>query len=379
MTRLLICVLFCAELAACARLQVDVSILDRRYWASAPRLRDSIANEVADINEKRVSGQFFGAQEDIKRQVRTALDELAGPKSGYKLSALTVNTVYASMSHNTDQSFSQAGQYYSKAFTELIELQNSDLPYDTTQLLSIQREIDAGNGELRSLADSLSVDLRKAIGLDVSPGRKDTRGAQTIAQTERSITSKINSIVGINGILNDPLASSVVYAPESFWKRPESPYGINNTYASGIFGNADIAVKMESVGSFTIKGVRLDTSKITQATFATGRQTIKAVAAVYGIPLPAPGAATAPGPASGAVVPEVDIGFASPEEQRDNAQMAMNRARVAKLNVISAILAQRNALQGSDDTQRATAVNIVKSVFNANRGEFAAGSSNAQK
>src|SRR5262249_5124925 len=127
-------------------------------------------------------------------------------------------------------------------------------------------EFDNGANSLAELAHALSTQLTEIkISLSIP-----TEGQTPIQQVTAKAQTVAEGLIGNAGLLDDPRASAVVYAPDRYWGRR-----FNNTFCKGSFGNTDCAVKMEGLGSFTLKGVRLDATKITQATFSVAREAIQ--------------------------------------------------------------------------------------------------------
>ena len=360
-------------MCGCAQLAVNVSILDHNYWSSPEVLSNSISDQVANITRKRGSGEFTRTQISIRSKAREALSRLAA--SG-DVDRSDIDKLMVPLNKFIDDGFNDADKHFAAAFQKL------DIPSKTprakrlTELFSAQSELDAGNSSIRLVEDQISSDLRIRIdGARKNPAKRSPALAAELNLADKAVSEVKETLMGLignKGILNDPLASSVVYAPEAYWRRADSP-GINETFASGTFGNTDIAVKMESIGNFTIKGVRLDASKITQATFAVGRQAVKTVAAVNGIPLPTGTNTASTGTA--ALYPETPVSISSPDARIATADEAIIRRRFARLTVLETILIQRTVLINTDTDAnatlaRATAVKTVKDVFTANRGDL---------
>jgi len=372
-------------LTGCAQMTVDVSILDRRFWSSPEQLGNAVSDQVATMMRRRANGEFDRTRQTLKAKAHDTLVELSKPicidpakrtLTGCVDPAL-VESLYAPLAASIDKAFADADLEFNKAFATLASAAStSSSEARATKLFEAQSYIDQGYSLIRRVNDDASAQLRKPIEVpDVSAGPSPgDRASNVVAKAQAQMQQAVSSVVGEQGILNDPLASSVVYAPESFWRRTESPTGINNTSASGTFGNTDIAIKMESVGSYTIKGVRLDASKITQATFAVGRQAIKTVAAIYGIPMPASaGGTTATTPT--APFAEAPIGFASPDRRRAAADEALLRRRLARISILETIVIQRDALtnpatDAATESARATAIKTVKDTYAANRADL---------
>ncbi len=107
--------------------------------------------------------------------------------------------------------------------------------------------------------DALSVDTFKLVNLAV--------------QT----TSRIDDTGTLRG---DPLLGYVVRAPEDGWR------GVfNEAFATSSGSNADVAIVMDDIDKFSVKGLRADSSAATKATFATLGTVMSIAAAVSGVPV----------------------------------------------------------------------------------------------
>jgi hypothetical protein len=182
---------------------------------------------------------------------------------------------------------------------------------------------------------------------------KTVSKAQTVAE----------GLIGNAGLLDDPRASAVVYAQDEYWERR-----FNDTVCAGTFGNTDCAVKMEGLGSFTLKGVRLDATKITQATFSVAREAIQTVAAVYGVPIPKSAPAASGQSVDAQTTQTADI--LSPMKRQRDASTSLLQLRLARLAMLDSILAQRQAIAGTDQMARDQAIIAIKAVFQANRSQL---------
>ncbi len=102
----------------------------------------------------------------------------------------------------------------------------------------------------------------------------------------------------------------MIRAPENYWKkydedisiitvegeptRPNSNKAkkkarINKTVSKTFFGNSDIAIKMDSPGTFIVKGARVDSDEALKTSFKVLNQGIKYMAYANGIPTPTGG------------------------------------------------------------------------------------------
>ena len=103
-------------------------------------------------------------------------------------------------------------------------------------------------------------------------------------KAQRVQTNSTRSLhrLGIFDLAHDENASIVASAKDEYWTEM-----YNRAHGVGAFGNVDIAIKMESIGDYTVKGLNFDPGEIPNA---IGRATVQAVnvlAASTGIPLAA--------------------------------------------------------------------------------------------
>lgn len=183
-----------------------------------------------------------------------------------------------------------------------------------------------------------------------------------VATEVKTATSQVvNTLIGDQGIQSDPMASLIVDAPKEAWE------GLaNRSDAGGTIGDTDIAVKMDSIGEFTIKGVRNDTAKMTTATFQGLNQAVKLAAAAYGIPLPAGNSApTGSSQAGGGISTPAAPVF-------DPAQAAKNRAasRAAALTLLQQIVSEQADLDAGVAAQTQTAIGKIQSSFTAEKAQI---------
>jgi len=356
-------------LFGCARLNVSVDILNSAYWSSPQYVESITVAKISDTEQAIRDGRFMLQREALKNDVRDKLLEMAenNPKNkpedvGVPLKF--VDPLAKALNATIDSQFSVARGYFRGAFDKL----------EAATLTSTQTDRASKMQEAKALftqgADTLAVlvnDLSKAVLAALTSG--DLRAArtepppaaiETVDRLKKNAEEDIQGLIGDAGILDDPRAATVVYAPNEHWTGQ-----FNGTLCSGWFGNSDCAVKMEGLGSFTLKGVRLDATKITQATFSVAKETIQIAAAAYGVPIPKSQ------PAAGAGVSDstasTDIGSAV-KRQRD-AGTAMLQLRLPRLSMFEIIIGQRKSIAGND-AARAQAIKTIKTAIDANRKQL---------
>jgi hypothetical protein len=134
-------------------------------------------------------------------------------------------------------------------------------------------------------------------------------------------------------LLGDPLVSYVVKTRnrKKYWKGT-----YNKTVTRNGFGNSDVAIAMETLGDFTIKGVRLDATTVVAATFKSLSTGIKLLSSYSGVALPT----AASGENTTAEQPIYGQLIEKKLEQERNAALS----KKAALSIMEAIVARRTAI-----------------------------------
>jgi len=172
-----------------------------------------------------------------------------------------------------------------------------------------------------------------------------------------------------NNLFDDPNAPLVAGADKAAWRA-----SYNRTYGSGSLGNTDIAVIMEDFGSFTIKGVRNDTSKVTDATFHSINLLTYLAGTAAGVPTPfKPLNLEGETPVTDTSDARADITAA--DKKTADSKAILLRQRSAAVDDLSALLAERkvltdNATAASPNDARKAALARIKSTFDANASEL---------
>jgi hypothetical protein len=172
---------------------------------------------------------------------------------------------------------------------------------------------------------------------------------------------------------SDPMASYIVSAPEEAWQ-----YDINRSGAFGGMGNTDIAVRVQSNGEFTLKGVRVDADKITKATFTVVKQAVQIVAASYGIPIPTAGASQSTQASSDSNVtgPPVTVDssivsqIANANSQAAVANIKARQVRLAAFQLFDSITAHGDQIKSDDQTKRAKAIADIKNTLDTVKSQL---------
>lgn len=196
---------------------------------------------------------------------------------------------------------------------------------------------------LKRLADAVS----KQFGAPATEA-----AVALLAEIRSAAESQLTGLLA--GLRDDPLAGVIAAADDQCWS------GVfNRAWASSRFGNSDIAIKMEPSGDFTLKGIRLDASKVTQATFQALGQGIKLLAATAGVPAKA-GAST--GDDAGAALQQAATDTVATEAK---AQIY----RITLISLLDTIVQQRDHL--ADHDSRVAALKVIQSAYDGYRAQLA--------
>lgn len=105
-----------------------------------------------------------------------------------------------------------------------------------------------------------------------------------------SEASRINRISQGFGTFGDPLASYIIHAPETIWSLDPKATNdkFNRAFARANFGKADMAVIMEDIGQFQLKGARVDAKETIQAISKSANMTLNLVAKSMALPISLP-------------------------------------------------------------------------------------------
>jgi|GEM_PF-4835567 len=246
-------------------------------------------------------------------------------------------------------------------------------------ILQIRRAVEPeeteGNAEasssaasnLAALRDCLS-GVRTNIGLSdrasritltpsVSPADVVDLADKTAARAGAALAEQIAGLTGDLDILGDPQASLAINAPAHYWQ------GVyNEAYGGGGPGNIDVAIVMNKIGSFSVKGLRHDTGAVTAATFEVLRQTIRVAAAAGGVPIPITGT---PAPEGEAAATEATDPLTALRVAAARETQAAETRELAVAAFLRASLGGGNgaALDGTDDAARSTAVAHARNMF----------------
>jgi hypothetical protein len=389
--------LFIALLATgCSQLRVQVSVFDLRRFENQEEFAEAVATAAdARVEPLLASGQLDSARDSLRSQATALVQSLATTRPSANgpvaVPQEVVDKLGGAFSRAIDNSFSNAiddyragvaaavgarnfprgplvGQY--KERRQCFLAANANFEAGDYELLKLGAELSKATQSLRSTLPELYLELGMARGDAERRSRSDADAAKSLQQ---NVSRAVTSLIGRNGIVEDRYASVIVSAdPEKYWRGT-----FNRTYGIGTIGNTDIAIKMDGLANFSLKGVRMDASKVTPAAFQGLQQVIKVAAAVYGVPLPSGSQAVPAG--NGTTAGAAADGSANPldtaESDRQQAELRLLRSRAAALNILNAIVSRRAAITNPANDNpaqaaRSDAAKQIQSAFDAAKSDL---------
>ena len=365
--------LFVVLMPACTTLNVKVEIFNPSGITSDQALESTVKRESANHSYLLKTDYYSQVAIDLTTQVSEFLDFLASLQCPDESKSKVIATgdlpqLKSAAKTNIETAVADAVRARNEGLALLREAETATKDNRTTTMSAALQKFSVATRQLSELSvksqqlfDQYTKHLAKCI--TEKPPTPLNQGILNKAiakqrQVQSSIEQKVVSLTGGADLLDDPLAPIVIASPDEFWR------GVyNETSALGTMGNTDIAIKMETVGSFTIKGVRVDASKVTEATFDVLKQSIRMVAAAYGIPLPASEKKSSPD----SMGSPTDIVMTA-DDARQMAERKRLLSRTAALTLLDLIAAERSHLAAA--ITRTAAIQNLKKSFAAYKGQL---------
>ena len=375
----------------CAGMKVEVAILDREVTGTAPFLGAAAEEAGNRVLGNRQLGVYAKALDAVKADARAALDRVLNDPALAR--AVPVDPAFRAglardIAAEVDEAFAPVTASYDRGLAELRALRAVDARdaerRRSTAAAARQafangdqalEQFGSADGPLRTKLASFFQQLGTSLKQQLPNGTLPTAVAADLETEPTRIANKagrrLGGMIGDAGILDDPAASLVVTAPERYWRGT-----FNKTFGDGTLGNTDVAVKMQGLGDFTLKGVRLDATKVTPAVFQGAILLTKLAAAYVGVPV---GAASGGG-TDGAPQAHLGDDLLEADTVRREARRRRALSKLAAVEVLDAITAERQAItqqEGNDATANAAiaearkqAVDRVKKAFQDNRARL---------
>ena len=166
-------------------------------------------------------------------------------------------------------------------------------------------------------------------------------------QTSQNATQ--NRITKQFGVFGDPIVSYIIHAPEDIWSSDDQEMKgkFNVATAKTRFGSSDIAVVMEDIGQFYMKGARVDASETVMAISKSANMTLGLVANSLALPLNIPKPSN---DGAGESTPSGYEAIYDAELAKRKAENAQRLFNVHTASVIDAILLKTQSLDSDVDS-----------------------------
>jgi hypothetical protein len=199
-------------LSACAHMGVRVEILDFAFWAS-PQYIDSLTiAKIGDMQQAMRDGRFIGQREAWKTVIETELRTMSN-KPKPILAPRDVKSVSGGFAKIIDVEFAKAQQKFDEAFAKVREASRESSQTQSDVLLGeAASRFSEGSSTLTALIYTLSGQLRQ----DLQGKLPEQTVAEVTKKVEQQESEIVQGLIANAGVLDDPLAAAVVYAPDRY-------------------------------------------------------------------------------------------------------------------------------------------------------------------
>jgi hypothetical protein len=349
-------------LAGCGSMQVQVSVLRPQVVeAELDRLslRDGLptisALTPADIADQytALKNLHAGVLARLADSYDLAAPTKPNPKRWHAAAALLREEVTEAVSHQYDQE--------AAAISALVARIQS-LSADPAQQTSLMRQFnDRRRGFRRIIGRGMSQQIKKAQSdeIPLTPG--------VDLAVEEFHQGEEKTIIGDANITRNRLAF-VVSSAERDDKTAWAPI-FDRSYGVGRLGRMDMAIKMETRGVFTIKGLAFDPSQVARVASKATAQALMIAAQISGVPL---SAGTFTG--DGAALATSSGKLTTLQDETTKAEAKLDDRKSALLELASQIIARRTDFESADTTQARLrdAIGAIEAKFNSTKQRLTA-------
>jgi hypothetical protein len=364
--------LLAVALVGCGRLQIQVDVLDpKEVEREIDRvlIRDALPDVLAQSDEglRTKFNALFEQHEKFYADLAVAYRNQAATLSGdaRMLSETAANALVPDFRRFIGPLYDVARNDVQRLNTEIRALEPARAapgapPTATSDLAQKLRQrnerfLDFSRFVLRNTNDKLKGAARELNRNALEPIRAS---AETVRQAS-------NTLIQGRDLLDSPYTFAVASADDTKW----SPY-YNRTIGGGYLGNFDMAVKMVSLGDFTIKGLLFDPSDVARAISRVAVQALVLSAQMSGVPvrMPPPSSSGRP-PADGTALAESSAALAQIQDTTARTEAKLADYREALVLIAQAILRERDQITRTTD-ERGAANAAIKGSFDAHKARL---------
>lgn len=353
-------------LTGCGSMSIEVSVLnpaaveqeiDRRLLRETLPVVLSQSEVAVKQSVMDVQNEHFGFLVRLSQDYVAALPTASGDEK----------QVLESQALGLQQSMSNTWKpIYENTWQELLAIR--------TEVLELNAKLKKASAEDRNAIESrivnalqrrnqLLADLQMLVQREVGRQLKDAASqhikiaGETQDDAAQTLVASRKSLISGQGIVEDPYAYTVASAKDELW----APR-FNRVLGRGIFGNLNMAVKMEDLGDFTLKGLTFDPSDVARVASKVTTQALLLASQIAGVPVNlATGDTTSGG--EGLRVSSKRLADAESAQASEEAKIEAHEEGL--MAVAATVLREWPSLES--DTQRAAGIAAIKGSFAANK------------
>lgn len=368
--RTLLGILLGLVLTGCGSMTIEVSVLDPvtvEHEIDRRLLRETLP-EVLGQSEVAVRKSVL----DVQQKHFSFLVELSEEyeaKAARKSTSADEKFILREQARGTQASMQRWETTYQNA--------TSDLQKIRTEIVRLHQELEESQaGEKKAIEGRIAQMLRRRnhvlanlqrlvedeIRKDAKNARDELGGMSEPLQdaARQAVATSRRSLIGDQGLVEDPYAYTVASADEKLWAR-----GFNTVVGDGTFGNLNMAVKMESLGDFTLKGLTFDPSDVARVASKVTTQALLLASQISGVPVDLATSDTSSG-GDALRVSSKKLADAQNVQALEEAKIEAHKEGL--MAVAATVLREWPSLE--KDNQRAAGIAAIKSSFAANKARI---------
>ena len=321
-------------------MKVKVQVIDRGKIRVAPSVVAETVFSIAEQVEANLNnGLYTNMRETLKDAIRKVKKYYLEEN---KIEEDFANVLFDAVENTVDSVMNSAMEHYIKGLDlyyqasakegkgKVAELEKKRLFQQARYLFH------SGDASLRYLNHRLDEDFKvRAEEDDAEAVSINQEQKKTLERAEQKLREGLIEA----RLMNDPLLSAMIHAPEKYWK------GLyNKTVARNYFWNSDVAIAMKSWGDYTIKGVRMDAGDIVASSYKAMNFGIKLLAGTFGV-------------APQGMAPQIHqegentaqaLPLINPEREMASLEKKQQLGRLAAVSMLDAILSRTDQLINDD-------------------------------
>jgi len=379
------------QLVGCAKLEVKVSVYNPELDDQPALTRKRAARAAENWERLRING-FEDARVSA---INSSMKAFAVLRDANIIAAQDYDRTQTKVSDTISSAFTLARAEYDEGFANYLVARGdtSNPPQYKADARFRQAITHFTNGDeilnisLRAIRADFNTARTFAPMAHATPDGSSESIDQLIAKidaAERLTASQMPKITGTD-LTVDPDISVIASAPPRAWSGT-----FNRVYGHGNIGNTDIAIVASTdyadasggVPTFVMKGIRLDASNVTRATFQGIKDMLRVAAVASGVPLAAAAPQSSPQPGTSptgkGTSDEVNAGI-SHAAATTNSNASLERSRAAMISLLDSMLAASNGLDPDQEEQFKASVTSITQAFNVYKTRLTPGQSQQGK